>query len=318
MKVGVVVGRFQTDTLHKGHISLLEYVLEECDLLCVVVGVSENLLSRRNPLDFPTRKQLVEGHLNLLGYGGRVVVLPHADHSSDATWSANLDRLLRQTFPCHALKLYGARDSFLKAYTGRLPTQDVTKTFGAILDESATSVREAAARLPEANHSFRKGVIYGAYNQWPRVFMCVDVAVLDGESLLMGKRKDEPHCRFFGGFVDQRDSGLEAAAYRELKEESGIPKLLVPRLRYVSSEIVKDYRYAHTDDGVLMTSLFLAEVRSQADIPLAPNAGDDIDSLVRLPLDKTRGWLDEQVMPNHRPLMDRVLAALAEEGQYHG
>lgn len=308
MKVGIVVGRFQIDELHRGHQELLRIASAQSDTLCIVLGNNENRGSRRNPLDFIARKAAVEAW-HALGWSERgsvngpqhklpLVVLPQQDQPSDLVWSQNLDRMLRQTFPGAELTLYGGRDSFLSHYKGTIKTVNLGEKMIAI-EISATARREELARTPGTSDEFRRGVIYGAYNQWPRLFMCVDVAVIsrDGKKLYVGKRNNEEGLRFFGGFVDQKDNCLEQAALREAREEAGVET--PDSLKYIGSFKVPDYRYKTPDDGLVMTSFFVAHGPQGG-----CRAGDDIDEIVELdPSDDLNRTL---MVDSHQALYDAL------------
>lgn len=302
MKVGVVVGRFQIDNLHDGHDALLKAVAERSDVLCVVLGTTENKVSRRNPLDFTSRKALIEGWYVRSGVKCTLVVLPKADEPSDASWSKGLDKMLNQTFPGANTTLYGGRDSFLKQYLGKLKTEDLSQKLPVEQEISATVKREQASSTPSDNDQFRKGVIYAAYNQWPRLFMCVDVAPMNGDTLYVGKRTNEELLRFFGGFVDITDESLESAAAREVREEAGVEG----SLEYLGSFKVPDYRYKTKDDGLVMTAFFLATNFSSV------SPGDDIDEVVELHLGAAgeNEALVEKMNNSHKQLMRALLKKL--------
>lgn len=300
-KIGVVVGRFQIDRLHEGHRQLLKQVALDSDVLCVVLGVTENRGSRRNPLDFITRKLAVEYALKEEQIYPSFVILPLLDNASDTVWSTNLDTLLQQTFPGDSFTLYGGRDSFLKAYKGGLKTKELFLS----RKTSSTERRAVVAANPHSTEEFRQGVIYGAYNQWPRLFMCVDVAPImpDRKTLILGKRHNEDLYRFPGGFVDQTDASLEQAARREAKEEAGVD---AETLQYVGSFKVPDHRYKTTDDGLIMSSFFIAWNMTEVH-----QAGDDLDELFECWFqDYGEVELLEFVVPAHRQHMSALLKVL--------
>ena len=72
---------------------------------------------------------------------------------------------------------------------------------------------------------------------------------------MLGKKKDEEKYRFFGGFVDPKDTSYLQAAIRELKEEC--PDLTI-RVSYreLGSFKVDDWRYRGSKNSI-MTSVFL-------------------------------------------------------------
>lgn len=308
MKVAAAVVRFQTDNLHEGHEFLLGTMKLNADVVCVVLGLDENRGSKRNPLDFITRKLMIEEWWSRHGGLTPLVILPQHNQPKDEVWSANLDRMLGDAFPGQHITLYGGRDSFLKHYKGKLRTEQVIFSSPEL---SATERRKEIAAQPGFTPEFRRGVIYGCNNVWPRLFMCVDVALFSQtrRSLIVGKRKAEDKLRFFGGFVDQSDPSLEYAARRELREEAGATAYL----EYLGSFKVDDYRYRSADDGLAMTTLFLGAHT----VPFDSKAGDDIDEIVELSLDDTRTGLVEGMVKSHQPLMNAVLDELEHRGVYN-
>ncbi len=294
--IGVVVGRFQIDELHDGHIQLFRAAVQNTDVLCVVLGTTENLGSKRNPLDFVTRKAMVDQTFAGMNFSRKpLVVLAAKDDASDKVWSENLDAVLRATFPGDRVKLYGSRDSFSKHYAGSFQQVYVDSNCDAT---ASSRVRLDLAGTPLPTRDFRRGVIYGAYNQWPRLFTCVDVAILSPNRryLYLGKRRAEGTGRFIGGFVDQSDASLEAAARREAREEADAD---AEHLTYVGSFKIDDHRYKTADDGQLMSAFFVAQ-----NMTTALRAGDDLDELTEVRLDAyTNEELLEAVVPQHRILM---------------
>lgn len=305
MRIGVVVGRFQIDRLHTGHDWLLKHILERCDVLCVVLGCTDVKGSKRNPMEFVTRKQMLETWRRECTYRPEIplVVLPQHDQKSDVVWSKNLDKLLLQTFPGCGICLYGGRDSFLPHYKGNLSTTQVAVEVQA----SATDRRQIIGAQSIDNADFRRGIIYSTYNQWPRVFQVVDVALHRGDKLFLGQRHaDEGKLRFFGGFVDQDDADLETAAARELGEEA---RVSAQNLRYLGSYQVSDYRYKTHDDGVVMTAFFASECPSGQ----VPDAGDDIDEVVEVKWSKDYTKLVKRMVDSHQKMMYRLLSTLEKD-----
>lgn len=316
LKVGVVVGRFQIDRLHTGHQDLLDAVAQRSDVLIVVLGGNENRGSKRNPLDFIARKAMIEEwfakECDADITGRHLVVMFQQDQASDEVWSQNLDRMVRQAFPGASITLYGGRDSFLKHYKGKILTEDLTSTLETRQGISATSVRAEIGKVPGTTDEFRRGVIYGSQNTWPRLFMCVDIAILDDLKLIVGKRNTEKRLRFFGGFVDQADADLEHAALREALEESKVMNIGLRDFKYVGSFKVPDYRYKSADDGLVMTTLFKLKVPAGQSEYM--RAGDDIDELVELDLSESPWNHIDRMVDSHQPLMEKLIQNLIDEG----
>lgn len=257
----VVVARFQTPFLHAGHRSLIEAVQAEHRNAIVVLGVSPVKGSRRNPYDFYTRERMLKKAYPEL------FVLPLADHPSDAAWSVNLDALLQNGFPGESFLLYGSRDSFVPAYSGRFPVKELPEK----PDCSATALRFRHADNVLDSDDFRLGINYAYHHLRPVVYPAVDVAVFKEErtQLLLGRKAGRPRWRLPGGFADVHDTDFEAAARREVAEECG--GLETGPLQYIGSARIDDWRYRREEDKI-MTLLFATDL-----LYGRPQAGDDLE-----------------------------------------
>jgi bifunctional NMN adenylyltransferase/nudix hydrolase len=58
-EVGVIIGRFQTNRLHEGHINLISHVLSNHKKAVLILGVSRVQNTKKNPLDFASRKAMI-------------------------------------------------------------------------------------------------------------------------------------------------------------------------------------------------------------------------------------------------------------------
>ena len=260
--IGVVVARVQTPELHEGHTSLINHVMANHSNVIVFLGIPRIQNTEKNSLDFSTRKLMIQGTYP------KVIVLPLEDNRSDEKWSSNLDSFVRTLFPDKKAVLYGSRDSFLPHYHG----SHYTEAFPAVGDHNATELRAIAADTPLPSKDFRCGVIYGIAKQRPVTYPTVDVVVVDGDKILLGRKPTETLFRFVGGFVDRTDKDWEMAARRELYEET---KLSALGMEYVCSQAIKDWRYAGLKNGI-MTTLFMTHAWDQMG---KPEASDDIQEL---------------------------------------
>ena len=57
-EVGVIIGRFQTNKLHEGHINLISHVLSNHKKTIILLGVSRVQNTKKNPI----------GSANIMGY----------------------------------------------------------------------------------------------------------------------------------------------------------------------------------------------------------------------------------------------------------
>lgn len=296
--VGVIVGRFQTPILHAAHHHLLEYVLSRHEKVLVLLGVSPAIGTKRDPMDFETRKLMILGE-PLLAVDNTLMVEPIYDTENDATWSAQLDTLVRKVYSTGKVTLYGGRDSFIPHYTGKFETQKVKMNF----PHSATAIRTRVKELgPMKSTDFRCGAIYTTESQYPRVFMTVDIAITKDFKVLLGKKPGSDQLRFPGGFVDPTDDSLAYAAAREMGEEApNIEFGGMKNLHFIGSRLVEDWRYRGTGDRI-MTSFFHG-IYSFGDT----KAGDDLAEL---------GWylltdaLRSKLCDSHKPLFDDLMKSL--------
>ena len=260
---GVIIGRFQTPELHSEHIKLIQYVLDRHEKVILFLGVSTTLANKKHPMDFITRKYMIEEQFGI----SKLIIMPLSDNKSDEIWSKQLDSKIKEIFPLGSVTIYGSRDSFIPYYKG------VNKTLELQPDVfvSATDIRELASKKVISSPEFRAGIIYSVYNQFPIVYSTVDIAIIKGDEILLGQKLNETEWRFIGGFVDLTDESDEAAAKRETLEETGLE---VAELEYVCSMPVNDWRYRGIKDRSIMTRFFKAKY-----IFGCPTPQDDINAL---------------------------------------
>ena len=131
-KVGVVVGRFQVAELTEGHKALINQALSENNDVIIFLGSEQkDALSKRNPLPFEVRKNMILSEFKDFEY--KISIYPLEDKHFFPLWVANLDSMIislgeaiRPTnfnpmgedtiISKNVYTLYGGRDSFLKGY----------------------------------------------------------------------------------------------------------------------------------------------------------------------------------------------------------
>jgi bifunctional NMN adenylyltransferase/nudix hydrolase len=258
--VGVIVGRFQVPFLHEGHQEILGHVCNKHSKVLIFLGLSPCLVTRNNPLDFEARKQM------LLQSYPKATVCYIKDSVSDDVWSKKLDEQIGDLVsPNQSVTLYGGRDSFIDHYTGKYPTELLEATRFL----SGTEIRNSVSNKVKASPDFRAGVIWAAYNQYPKVFPTVDCAIFndDMSKLLLARKPHETLYRFVGGFAQSDSPSYEADVRREVQEEAGIT---ITDPVYVGSMKVDDWRYRREVDKIT-TVLYTAKHLSGR-----PEGGDDV------------------------------------------
>jgi len=284
--VGVIIGRFQVPELHEAHKELIDSVCKEHDRVIIFLGLSPVRVTRNNPLDFEGRKQMI------LDDYPDVTVLYVKDQKSDEAWSRKIDSSISDLIgPDQNATLYGSRSSFIKHYTGKFQTQELEQTRFI----SGTEIRKVISRKVKGHKYFRSGVIWAAYNQYPVSYTTVDIAILDGNKVLLGKKPYEDKYRFVGGFSDPSSENFEEDAKREVSEETG---LAVGDLKYLASFKIDDWRYRGEVDSI--KTLFFTAIYIYG----RPEANDDISEVRWFKLDDK---ILDHIVDGHLPLMNHLL-----------
>lgn len=285
-KVTVVIGRFQAPELTNAHKALLSLAMDGPDAVLILIGCTSFPLTRRNPLSYLIREEMVRSYVNYYGETDFVQIMPVHDKPSDEAWSSQVDEIIHNIYPFDEVTLIGGRDSFIPHYKGKHKTRTVSfkelEKKGALRKaESATESREKVTLrdIEDSGNlqSFRKGIIYASQNMYPRVLPCVDIAVTrktaDGIEVLLGRKKGSTGYCFPGGFVDIGDCTYESAASRELWEETGLA-VLDFHLKYVTSSTPDDYR--NNPDCMIRTMLFHVDF---TDMEQTAVAADDLEEV---------------------------------------
>lgn len=282
--VGIIIARFQVHELHEGHIDLIKNVCAEHEKVIIFLGLSPCMVTQNNPLDFESRKQMI------LEKFPNVNVLYIKDQADDKNWSKELDEKIGDLVgPNQTAVLYGSRDSFIKYYSGSYATQELIQDVFISGSEIRKSISKKVKNTPE----FRAGVIWAAYNQYPKVFPTVDVAIFnsDGNKVLLGRKPKETLFRFIGGFASTKDSSYEEDAIREVEEETGI---VINYPEYIGSYLIDDWRYRNEKDKI-KTLFFVA-----THVTGTPNASDDIAEVKWFDIKDLK---EEDVVNTHKVLV---------------
>jgi bifunctional NMN adenylyltransferase/nudix hydrolase len=262
---GVIVGRFQVNDLHDGHMELFRQVRARHDGVIVFVGKHPAGLTKDNPLDFPTRKAMIQAKFPEF----TVVSLP--DVRTDEEWSALLDAKIGENIDGKQnVTLYGGRDSFVPHYSGRYKPVELALPIET-MRVSGTDIRAEFANKVIESPEFRAGMIYAANHLWPVALAMVDIAILNSErtEICLGRKPGEKQFRFIGGHAEIGKT-YEKIARQECFEEAGLDTGV---MEYIGSAVIPDWRYRLADRGVT-TSFFLTTTMSMGAV-----AGDDIEEV---------------------------------------
>jgi bifunctional NMN adenylyltransferase/nudix hydrolase len=283
--VGIIVGRFQVNELHEAHIDLINSVIQKHDRVLLFLGNSIIRNTTSNPLDYRARRAMIADKFP------NVEVHYINDNPSDAAWSKSLDKQIgEQLLPLQSVTLYGSRDSFLKAYSGKFNVCELEATTFI----SGTEVRRRVCNNYPPTADYRAGMIAATAYRYPTAFQTVDIAVVnDKGEILLARKPDEKKWRFIGGFSDPRSVSLEADAKREVTEEASVE---VDDITYLGSTLIDDWRYRGEQDKI-KTALFLAKY-----IYGKPEGSDDVAEVKWVPIGT--GLTKDNIEPLHHVLVD--------------
>lgn len=275
MSAAIIINHFYVLDMDK---SSLETILLNHQKSAFFVEVSPTLVTKKNPLDFETRKAMLEHD-----FPG-IQVIGINDIRDKQKWSAKIDQKISELFPGEEIIIYGEKGKPCY-YEGIHKYEEVFEFNNLNLDLITYS--------PETG--FRAGMMYAVKRQYPKVNPTVDIAIVKENKILLGRKPHENRFRFIGGFVDPSDKSFEDAAVREAKEETGIS---VNNLRYIGTFAVDDWRYRDEIDKII-TTFFTAECVDNG----TAKASDDITELC---------WIDATALnedlfvPEHLPLLMKL------------
>ena len=285
--IGALVGRFQIHQLHDAHHHVIKQVVDKHKKVIIFLGVTKVLGSKKNPLDFDTRKKMIQESYP------DVVILAIPDCSNNLDWSRELDKRIREVYSIGDVLLYGGRDSFIPYYRGIFKTKELEQhTF-----VSGTEVRKKISDEIKNSVDFRAGIIYNSYNQHERVFPTVDISIInsDKSKVLLCQKPQEDGLRFVGGFVKNSDGSLEISARRICYDKIKCP---VDGFRYISSSTIKDWRYRGEEDSI-MTILFVGTFMYGKIEP-----SQNLLSLRWIDIeDINESWISKNMFDEHKQLM---------------
>lgn len=250
---GVIVGRFQVNELHDGHMELFRIVKSRHNRVLVFIGCAPAGITRNNPLDYETRRRMIQAKFP------DISTAPLPDLGNDEIWSKNLDVEISKQLSADFgdVTLYGARDSFLPHYHGHFKPVELPFE----VKVSGSEIRERLTNTVMESADFRSGCIYTVNNIRPRVIPCVDIIIarntISGDGtregrvvtphILIARKCGETGWRFVGGHAETTSPDFESDAKREAYEETHCD---VNSLEYIGSALIDDWRWRKDPDKI--------------------------------------------------------------------
>lgn len=81
--IGVLIGRFQIDKLHEGHISLLDHVTKRHNKVIAFLGVAKGEHKEDQALEYAVREKMIKSAYP------QIITIPIQDINDDYIWSKN-------------------------------------------------------------------------------------------------------------------------------------------------------------------------------------------------------------------------------------
>jgi bifunctional NMN adenylyltransferase/nudix hydrolase len=311
-KISVIVGRFQSQSVCDAMDDFIQKVSKDSNVF-ILMGLSPIQSTKENPFDFETRKLMLQQR-----YGDSIQIGYVKDNRDNGVW---VDDVINQVIRFVTknkkpsartskaperwenvfdnVKIYGGEHTFVRYFQGTEYESLVHPLPNEIYVNEEANGNQVPSSV-KGTLEFRTGVHFTVKNQYPKVYPTVDVAVFDGDKLLLARKPNENKYRFIGGFVDPNEK-FEDAAIREVKEEANID---VVNLEWQGSYVIPDWRYINEQDSIT-TTLFVADYAHGN-----PRAQDDIEELRWVDMDDfvMSGDLADIIVPEHSELAQKVFA----------
>lgn len=294
----VVVGRFQVPYLTAGHLNFLSHVISqghERNIIFLGVPHKDVRSTKRNPIPYEARAEMIRQQ-----FDNKFEIFCIEDVGDIQKWSQNLDEKIEMIKRENdSVTLYGSRNSFLDAYTGKYDKS----YYKPVIEVSGSDIRKKCAKLRTTSRDFRLGCVYTTERSWTSFFPTVDCAIFSDTSftkIYMGKKKGESLYRFIGGFWDAADENVEAAAIREAREETNLETVVDS---YICTQRIDDPRYRGEYEKIMTTFYLMHRVDGEA------IASDDMAELELIDIKELN---ENNVNPAHICLLNKLKEHLAK------
>lgn len=143
-KCGLYIGRFQP--LHIGHTHIISKMLDECDTVIIAIGSAQEHGTKRNPLSYAYRKDLIMETFFWQDNNMKFVPLKDRENpSDDASWGDYVFARVKEWCGLTPDVIYEGEESERTHWYDNLDVE-VVRVPRSILPVSGTMLRDAIAR----------------------------------------------------------------------------------------------------------------------------------------------------------------------------
>ncbi len=264
-KTTVIYAPFQVPYLSPDHMVILQDALKEGNVL---VALPYNTLppTLNTPYDFSERAGLIQSVFP------SIICAPVLQQKYKDNYLTEFLMLSKIFFGTENIHLI-IDESLAKDYS-TVPTE-LSRFFDG--EQAVRTLANTYSGKDVDAVYYRLGILEALRKQYPTNYPTVDIALINGSEVLLGKKHKETGWRFPGGFKDRKDKSLEETAIRELGEEAfggnvQLAQKYTTKPDYIGSRNVDDWRYKDQRDGII-TTFFGCFLTSSTEVI---KAGDDL------------------------------------------